>query len=204
MGSKLRLRRVFRPLVTWIAKQFKKLNITPNQVSILGTLLAVAGGLFFIFIHDYLGSLLFAIFIFSAGLFDGVDGALARLTNRISFKGGYLDSILDRYADSFIILSFLGHYPMWPMLLGFSLVVWTTLALIGVLLVSYIRTKGEAMGVPNCDVGLPARSERLFILVICALMNFIYIYFAFIGLIFVAIISNLTAIYRIHYVRKNL
>ncbi|NVM31658.1 MAG: CDP-alcohol phosphatidyltransferase family protein [Candidatus Helarchaeota archaeon] len=204
MGSRLRIRRVFRPLVTWIAKKFQKLNVTPNQVSVLGTIIALVGAFLFFFIHSYWGSFLFVIFVFVAGVFDGVDGTLARLTNKISIRGGYLDSNLDRYVDSIIILSFMGHYPTQTVFLGFSLLVWVLLALMGILMVSYTRARGEAAGIPNCDVGLAGRSERLFILVICALMNFAYAYFALIGLVIVVFISHMTAIYRIYYVRKNL
>ncbi|NVM55825.1 MAG: CDP-alcohol phosphatidyltransferase family protein [Candidatus Helarchaeota archaeon] len=204
MGSRFRIRRIFRPLVMWIAKQFQKLNITPNQVSILGMLLALGGCLFFIFISSYWGSFLFAIFIFMAGLFDGIDGSLARLTNKTSVRGGYLDSVLDRYADVCIIFAFLGHYPAQLILLGIPLLIWVILALIGVIMVSYVRAKGEAQGVPDCDVGVAGRSERLFILVICALLNFVFANFAYIGLIIVVLISHLTIIYRIYYVHKML
>lgn len=204
MGSRFRIRRLFRPLITWIAKKFQKLNLTPNQVSVIGTIIALTGALIFFFNLSYWGSVLFAIFVFIAGVFDGVDGALARLTNKVSIRGGYLDSSLDRYVDSCIILSFMGHYPRPPVFLGFSLLAWIILALIGIFMVSYTRARGEAAGVPNCDVGFAGRSERLFILVICALMNFIYGYFALIGLIIVVFISYMTAIYRIYYVQKNL
>jgi CDP-diacylglycerol--glycerol-3-phosphate 3-phosphatidyltransferase len=200
MVSKYRVRRIFRPLVGWIAKQFAKTNITPNQVSFLGTIIALIGCLFFIFLLSYWGSFLFAIFIFTAGLLDGVDGALARLTDQVSIRGGYLDSVLDRYTDAFIILSFLARYPPSTTILAMPLLFWILFTLIGVLMVSYIRSKAEFCGVPNCDVGLAGRSERLLLFVIFALLNCIQYNFSFIGLVVVGILANLTAIYRIYFV----
>ncbi|TFG05564.1 MAG: CDP-alcohol phosphatidyltransferase family protein [Promethearchaeota archaeon] len=202
MPSQFRLRRVFRPLVGWLAKQFHRLKITPNQVSVLGTVIAVIGCFFFIFIPDYLGSVLFALFIFIAGILDGVDGSLARLTNSTSAWGGFLDSVLDRYTDSFVILSFLFRYPSSYVLLGVPLLFWVGFALIGVIMVSYIRIKAETHSIPNCDVGLAGRSERLFILVIFSSLNCIHASFSYIGLIIVAIISHLTAFYRVFYTLK--
>ena len=200
MVSNYRLRRIFRPLVVWIAKQFQKANITPNQVSLFGTIIALSGCAFFILLNNVWGSLLFALFVFTAGVLDGVDGTLARLTNTISVRGGYLDSVLDRYTDACIIIAFLGYYLTQPLLLGIPLIVWVTVSLIGVFMVSYIRIKAEANGVPNCDVGLAGRSERLFIIFIFSLFNFLYPYSAYVGLVIVGILSHLTAIYRIHYV----
>ncbi len=200
MGSKYRLRRVFRPVVMWIAKQFQKFNITPNQVSVVGTIIAFSGcAIFICFPQNSWGSLLFAILIFTAGLLDGVDGALARLTGTISVQGGYLDSVLDRYADAFIIVAFLGYYPTLPPFLGVPFLVWVTIALIGVIMVSYVRVRAELSGIPSCDVGLAGRSERLFIIFFFSLFNFLYLKSAYIGLIIVGILSHLTAIYRVFY-----
>jgi len=199
MGSKYRIKKVFRPLIIWIAKQFQKIGITPNQVSVLGTSLALGGSIIFSLMFDYWSSFLFALFIFIAGIFDGVDGTLARLTNGGSIKGGFYDSVMDRYADAIIILAFLGHYPDQSEILGIPFLFWILLALIGVIMVSYTRAKAEADGVMDCDVGLAARSERLFILVIFAFLNYAYI-----GLIVVGILSHLTAIYRIFFVHQAL
>ena len=199
MPSKLRVRRLFRPLVMAIAKGFQKVGITPNMVTAMGLVLAIIGCLFFILCLDYIGSLFFGVFIFMAGIFDGVDGALARLTHRTSVKGGYLDSVLDRYADIGIIVSFLGHYPNVCVIIGLPLFNWVIIALIGITMVSYTRAKMEEVGVEDSDVGLMGRSERLFILFISAILNY-----AFVGLLVVGILSHLTALYRIIYVNQQL
>ena len=198
MGSKYRLRRIFRPLVLWIARQFQKAGITPNQVSYLGTLLAVVGALLFWFLRNYWGSLLFGIFIFTAGIFDGVDGSLARLTKKASLYGGFLDSVLDRYADIVIVIAFLGHFSFPYPILGVPMLLWAILAVIGITMVSYVRSRAEAIGVEDCDVGLVARSERLFIFFIFALLNLSQW-----GLMIVVILAHLTAFYRIYHTHKK-
>jgi len=197
MPSKLRIRRLFRPLVMAIARGFQKWGISPNQVSAIGLACAVVGCIFFSFWVYYWGSLLFGLFIFMAGIFDGVDGSLARLTHRTSVKGGYMDSVLDRFADITIAISFLGHYPAQCTIIGLPLFGWVIIAIIGMTMVSYTRAKMEAMGVEDSDVGLMGRSERLFILFISAILNYAYV-----GLLIIAILSHLTALYRIIYARQ--
>jgi phosphatidylglycerophosphate synthase len=195
----LRVRKLFRPLVQLLAKGFRKIGITPNQVTAMGLILAVSGCIVFSIWIDYFGSLLFGLFILLAGIFDGVDGALARLIHKTSVKGGYLDSVLDRYADIGIILSFLGHYPNGLSNLGLPLFGWIIIAVIGITLVSYTRAKMEEMGVKDSDVGLMGRSERLFVLFIAAVLNYSYI-----GLLIVAILSHSTALYRIYHAYQQM
>jgi phosphatidylglycerophosphate synthase len=199
MPSKLRVKKLFRPLVQLLAKSFRKVGITPNQVTAMGLIFAVIGCIFFIIWADYYGALFFALFIFLAGIFDGVDGTLARLINKTSVKGGYMDSVLDRYADIGITVSFLGHYPTGFTILGHPLFGWIIFGIIGITMVSYTRAKMEAMGGGDSDVGLMGRSERLFILFISALLNYAYV-----GLLIVAILSHLTALYRIHHAYRLL
>lgn len=198
MPSKLRVRKLFHPLVQLLAKGFRKVGLTPNQVTAMGLILAVIGCIFFIIWMDYYGSLLFALFILLAGIFDGVDGALARLIHKTSVKGGYLDSVLDRYADIGITLSFLGHYPIGFTICGLPLFGWIVIAIVGITMVSYTRAKMEAIGVKDSDVGLMGRSERLFVFFIAAILNYSYV-----GLLIVAILSHLTALYRIYYALRS-
>lgn len=199
MGSKYRIKRIFKPLVIWIAKQFEKFKITPNQVSLLAFIMAICGSIMFFFLHTYWGSFVFGLFIFIAGIFDGVDGTLARLTKSESILGGYYDSIMDRYADVCIIFVFLGHYSYQLSIIGLPLLCWIALAMVGSIMVSYTRARAEADGEVDCDVGLGARSERLIIIVIFAFLNLAYV-----GLVIITFISHLTVIYRIYFVHKKL
>src|SRR5512143_488337 len=91
------------------------------------------------------------------GTLDIVDGRVARRTNGGSPRGAFLDSVVDRYADSFAYLGlavfFRDTWILWAVLF----------ALIGGLIVSYARARGEALGTP-CRVGLLQRPERYVIL----------------------------------------
>lgn len=145
---------------------------------------------------------IYGLLVFFAGVFDGVDGEVARQTNRVTLAGGFLDSLLDRVADIVVLLPFLwlpNPFPQW----GPSWW-WVTAAITGVLLVSYTRSRAQAVGVTDTDVGLAARSERLFILVLTSLFAFLYPPLQYLGLILVAVLSHLTVVYRVVYYRKQL
>jgi phosphatidylglycerophosphate synthase len=146
--------------------------------------------------------LAYGLLVFIAGVLDGVDGEVARSTDRASLAGGFLDSMLDRIADVVVLLPFLWLPTPFPQL-GPSWW-WVAIALVGVILVSYARSRAQAAGVTDTDVGLAARSERLFILVVSSLLAVLYPPLLHLGLILVAILSHLTVVYRILYYRRQL
>jgi CDP-diacylglycerol--glycerol-3-phosphate 3-phosphatidyltransferase len=122
---------------------------------------------------------------------------LARLTGTQSNFGGFFDSTMDRYTDFILIFGFMIFYK--PNLISDSnfnyylpLYVWVIITLMGIVLTSYSRSLAEKFGVDDTDIGLLGRSERLLVLIIssCILMPIF-------GLIFLAIFSNLTALFRI-------
>lgn len=140
--------------------------------------------------------------VFLAGLLDGIDGEVARRTQRTSLAGGFVDSMLDRFSDVVVLFPFLWTVNPWPQL-GLNWW-WVIAALTGSLLVSYVRSRAQAAGVADTDVGLAARSERLFILVVMSLLSVLHTGLPFLGLMLVAILSHLTVIYRIFYYRQQL
>ena len=93
MPSKFRVRYIFRPLVNIIAKGLSKIGITPNIATILMLISAILSFVSLVFFSHLL---IFAIFIFITGILDGVDGAIARLTNKSTKLGGFFDSITGR------------------------------------------------------------------------------------------------------------
>lgn len=197
--SRFRLRRVFGPLVRLLARGFIRLHIPPNGISALAFFFACLATLLLIL---YQWVIAYGLLVFVAGLLDGVDGEVARQTNRASRVGGFLDSVLDRFADVIVLFPFLclpNPFPQW----GPSWW-WVTTAIIGVILVSYVRSRAQAAGVTDTDVGLAARSERLFILVLASLFSFFYPPMLYLGLIVVAILSHLTVVYRILYYYRQL
>ncbi|TFF86084.1 MAG: CDP-alcohol phosphatidyltransferase family protein [Promethearchaeota archaeon] len=199
-GSKYRLRKIFRPLVNLIAKLFIKCNISPNTISILAFLTSIISTIIFFFFNYWFIPIIFGSLIFLTGLLDGVDGAVARKTNKITSFGGFLDSVLDRYSDCILYIGFMKyyflniHFPYEILILKYSLPIyfWIILATIGTILVSYSRAIAEKnLENYNCDIGLGARSERLFIL---AVSNWILL--PLFGLLSIVIVAFGTAIYR--------
>lgn len=199
MPSPFRLRRIFGPLVRVIGRGFIRLRISPNAISVLAFLVALLSAILLTLYHWYF---IFGLLVFCAGLLDGVDGEVARQTQRATPTGGFVDSMLDRVADVVILFPFLflpTPIPQW----GPSWW-WVTLAISGSLLVSYTRSRAQAAGVIDTDVGLAARSERLFILVVTSLLGVIHLAIPYLGLVLVAILSHLTVVYRMLYYRRQL
>ncbi|GAH63631.1 unnamed protein product, partial [marine sediment metagenome] len=102
-----------------------------------------------------------------AAFFDILDGALARRTNQTTHFGAVLDSTLDRLAEAVVLLGILFLYAREQAVAEILLV---SLALLGSLLVSYIRARAEAVGL-ECQVGLFTRAERVIVLALGLLLN---------------------------------
>lgn len=121
-----------------------------------------------------------------------MDGAVARRTGQVTVTGGFLDSVLDRYSDSILYLGFMKYYYLGKSFLNIPIYIWIFLTILGTIMTSYSRAKAEkTLKDYNCDIGLGARSERLFILAVsCWCLN------PLIGLSVLTFISLLTAIYR--------
>lgn len=199
LPSKYRLRRIFRPVVLKIAKSFARIGFTPNQVTILALSFSLLA-----FVAIYLDfPILYGVLVFVSGLLDGVDGALAKITDSASPRGGFLDSITDRYSDLIIILGFLFWEESSNFYFLFPFNLWVVISIIGFIMVSYTRSRGESYGL-NLDRGIAGRSERLFILSLCSILYLFDNEFPIYGLIIVGVLANLTAFYRILIALKNL
>ena len=114
------------------------------------------------------------------------------MTNSITHFGGVLDSILDRYSDALLLVGFLFVYPSTMLFLWIPIQLWVMLAVIGFIMVSYSRSRGEKELFRDLDVGLGARTERLFILFVFSLF-ILPLY----GLIITVFISHSTVLYRV-------
>ena len=134
-----------------------------------------------------------------SGLFDILDGALARLTNQATRFGALLDSTFDRISDAIVFLGLLALY----IRSGDTLeVVLIFLALIGALLTSYVRARAEGLGV-NCPVGLFTRTERVIILALCLLLNPLCKFSILIALVILIVLGFITVGQRLVYVRQQ-
>jgi len=133
--------------------------------------------------------------IILSGIFDLIDGVVARTLGKVTAFGGFLDSVLDRYSDLLLLLSLLIYYlkkgdPV--------LVILTSFVSIGTVLVSYARARAEAANVP-CNIGLMERAERIILLSAGALFGWMELM-----LWVLAILTHFTVVQRIHYVWKKL
>jgi len=146
-------------------------SITPSIITWFGFLLAVGAAALIIAGHLFAAGFV----VLFAGFFDMLDGALARHTNRTTRFGAVLDSTLDRLSEAVLligILLYVGDQSSVAVLL-------VCLALLGSLLVSYIRARAEALGL-ECLVGLFTRAERVIVLALGLLLNQIVIALAII------------------------
>lgn len=151
--------RVIEPVV----KVFIKLGLTPNAVTTIGFLLNVGVAIIFILGAEegnrsdlsYVGWA--GALILFAGLFDMLDGQVARLGNMKSTFGALYDSVLDRYSELIMFLGIcyylVGHHYFLSSLFAF-------VALIGSMMVSYVRARAEGLGIA-CSGGLMQRPERV-------------------------------------------
>ncbi len=185
-------------MLTSEAKIAHKLGLTPNRISVLGFILALASAVTFAVSPDPSAWLLLlaVFFLLASGFCDTMDGIVARKFNQASTFGAFFDSVLDRYADaavySGIIISGLCH-PAWGLA-----------AIAGSVLVSYTRARAEGIGIKMESVGLAERAERLLILAASALVAILYLPALNYGVILLAILANLTVIQRGYHVYKAL
>ena len=128
-----------------------------------------------------------AAVIIGAGLFDMVDGRVARETNRVTRFGGFFDSVLDRYSDCALLVGLLVWYgsinrPFY--------VVLTAIAMAASVMISYTRARAEN-SIPMCKVGFMERPERVVLVIIGALFDHMAPV-----LWVIAVLGNLTVVHR--------
>ena len=204
-----------------------KLKITPNIITSIGLGLNILATIIFILGAEradrtelaYVGWGGFTILI--AGLFDMIDGRLARLGNMSSKFGAFYDSVIDRYSELIMFLGIcyylVAHHFFLSSLFGF-------IALIGSMMVSYIRARAEGLGI-ECSLGMMQRPARVVTLdmgaMLCGIAHFFIgdvrfqlgnlhivlfetISIFTVPLTVVSILSNITAFKRLNHVKNEL
>lgn len=177
-------------ILSGIAGVLLKFKITPNILTFTGLgINIIASYLFYkgLFLHG-------GIVVLFAGLFDMLDGAVARAGGRATRFGAFLDSVVDRYSDFLIFGGLLAFYSKSGDLKG-SLVALGVIS--GSFLTSYIRARAELV-IEKCAVGLMERAERIILLAAGALFGFLYF-----ALWLLAFLTHLTALYRIWYTYRT-
>jgi phosphatidylglycerophosphate synthase len=176
-----------------IAKPLSKIGITPNMATGIMLLNSVLSFIFLVIFYKSLW--LFSIFVFLTGIFDGVDGAIARFTETDSTFGGFFDSFMDRISEFIIFLALFIYF--WDQQLwGYIDIKWILIiSFLSSIMISYSRAKAESLFEGDFDIGLMARSERLFYIFMTMLISY-FIGYAKYFLFFFMILVSLTCLYR--------
>jgi len=188
--SRYRLRKKFRKPILAVARPLANLNISPTAITYLALFMSIMA-----FLSLNLNGIqwLYGVLVFLVGFLDGVDGAVARLQERASDQGAFIDSVSDKLSEFVILLAIALAYPS-QTIFTLSVPLWVLLGTVSWLMTSYIRSRAEALEVEDLDVGLGARSERLMLLVIFAVLQLLLY-----GLVAVTLLGTLTAAYRFHH-----
>jgi CDP-diacylglycerol---glycerol-3-phosphate 3-phosphatidyltransferase len=128
-----------------------------------------------------------ALVIIGAGIFDMVDGRVARETNQVTRFGGFFDSVLDRYSDLALLIGLLVYYGN---INRPAYVVLTAVVMMASVMISYARARAENT-IPTCKVGFMERPERIVLFIIGALFDRMAAV-----LWVIAILGNLTVLHR--------
>jgi CDP-diacylglycerol--glycerol-3-phosphate 3-phosphatidyltransferase len=173
-------------IIQWIVRLLAFSRVHPNVLTFIGLVINIGAAYLLAKGEFFKGGLV----IIGAGLFDMVDGRVARHTNQVTRFGAFFDSVLDRYSDLALLMGLLVHYANID---RFFYVVLTAVVMTGSVLVSYSRARAENL-IPACKVGFAERPERVVLLIIGALFDRMAP-----ALWVIAIISNLTVIHRMMY-----
>ncbi len=181
-----------------MARLLVRTRITPNQMTWTAFGIAFLSFISFIFGQNIIGGLLAQL----SSIVDGIDGSLARLKGMTSTFGGFLDSVLDRYADILVVLGL----TLWSLSRGAypALGIWLAsfLAIAGTICISYTRARISSNHRHLFDRGfasLASRDIRLFLIMLGAVAGQAYF-----CLIVIAVLTNLVVFYRLNFIYRYL
>lgn len=193
-----KLKKRIQEMLTTEAKIAYKLRLTPNRISVIGFILALASAVTYAFSPNPTAWILaLAVFLLLAsGFCDTLDGIVARTFKQATTFGAFFDSVLDRYADAAVYAGII--------ISGLCNPIWGLAALAGSVLVSYTRARAEGIGLKMESVGLAERAERMLILAVATIAAIFYLPALNYGIIVLAVLANFTVIQRVYYVFKTL
>src|SRR5256712_412567 len=173
---------IINRIVRWLALS----KIHPNVLTFLGLVINIWAAWLF-----SQGSFRWAgVVVIGAGVFDMVDGRVARATSQVTKFGGFFDSVLDRYSDLALFMGLLVYYAS---INRYGYIVLTAIVMTGSVMVSYTRARAENT-IPSCKVGFLERPERVVLLIIGCLFD------RMAPVLWVlAVLSNVTVIHRMIY-----
>ena len=184
------LKETFRQLIRPLARILSAIRVRPDALTVTGWILSICAATLFALGYTKTAG---AVMLF-AGLFDALDGAVARELNLMSPFGAFLDSTLDRLSESAIFVGIVYFYASssrpYEALLA-------SVAMTFSLMTSYTRARAEGLGF-ECEVGLLERAGRVVILSLFSLAGFLIS-----GVALVAVGALVTTAQRIFHVRRS-
>lgn len=161
-----KLRQILEPITARIGAAAAKTRISPSGWTGLSLISSLASAYFYAS-TDASSAAYAGLMLLISGFLDVVDGAVARVTGRVSSRGAFLDSSLDRLGEVVVYAGVMigGHAPPLIVLLALSFS----------LLVSYSRARGESLGVRVSGVGVGERAERVIVLAAFSIAGFVYL-----------------------------
>ncbi len=189
--------RACRVLLYKIVHGLALTRINPNILTFLGLVINIIAAVIFGYATGDNTQRLFlyaGLVIIGAGIFDMVDGRVARATNQVTAFGGFFDSVIDRYSDVALFFGLLVYYARAN---RFFYVVLVAFVMTSSVMVSYARARAESL-IGSCKVGFMERPERIVLVIIGALFNRMAPV-----LWVIAVLSTFTVIHRISFTYKQ-
>lgn len=188
--------RACRVVLYKIVRGLALTRISPNLLTFIGLVINIIAAILFGYANasNYNRMFMYAgLVIIGAGIFDMVDGRVARATNQVTVFGGFFDSVIDRYSDVALFFGLLVYYARAN---RFFYLVMVAFVMVSSVMVSYTRARAESL-IGSCKVGFMERPERIVLVIIGGL-------FARWGamapvLWVLAVLSTITVIHRIIY-----
>ena len=185
----------FKSLLEPVVRFFVRYELNPNFFTTVSLIISIFSAYQFAKGSIRLGAVLLLI----GGIFDMVDGAVARASNRVTRFGALYDSTLDRYSEIIVFFGigfyFVQSYPAGSRV-SLLIIMAIFIAIAGSIMVSYVRARAEGLGL-ECRIGLMQRPERIVLLSLGALIADLAL---IIMIILIALLANFTAIQRIYHV----
>ncbi len=197
MGRRALEERVLRKLSFKAVSFLVKHNISPMSLTVLALILSILSAIFY---YLAVGSralyITAAAFLLLSGILDAIDGAVARSLGRATRLGAFIDSVFDKVSESSVLVAIISS--------GAVNVLWGSIALSSSILVSYVRHRGELVGVEVKGVGVMERAERLITLFIGTLLETFIPGLLNMTIGIIAFFASITAAQRIIHVVRSI
>jgi CDP-diacylglycerol--glycerol-3-phosphate 3-phosphatidyltransferase len=184
------LRKTFKGIIDPIARFLLKIGLTPNMITYFGVLFSTSVAVLIALGYITVAGLVMLV----TAPTDVLDGSMARLKGGDTPFGAFIDSVTDRFSEMIILGGLLVYYTF-----NFNApgIILCFVAAMGSVLVSYVKARAESLGY-TAKMGLLTRVERVLILIPCLIFNI-----PLVALWILAVLTNLTAIQRFLFVRKQ-